>query len=165
MGKFVLVVLIIYILYYTGNIIYDLYIKKEKVEEVEEEVVTIEGIDTEENVANVEIDDIEEMATPKGFTNEEEYNIREGEQENEFDEGEKERNILELEKKHKEESQLDSITKGQEVAEKKVEEQPKLKTDFKRTPTPEEFRKIINDAESNVYIASEKEGHICYNMK
>ena len=59
MGKFVTILIILYVLYYAGNIIYDLYIKKEKVEEVEEEVVSIDGLETQEDIKQVKIDDVE----------------------------------------------------------------------------------------------------------
>lgn len=74
MRDFIIIVLALYILYYAGNIVYDLFIKKSKVdEEQEEQIINIEGIDTEEIVSNIKIDDVEELNTPQEFTNDEAY--------------------------------------------------------------------------------------------
>lgn len=74
MRDFIIIVLALYILYYAGNIVYDLFIKKSKVdEEQEEQIINIEGIDMEENVSNIKIDDVEELNTPQQFTNDEAY--------------------------------------------------------------------------------------------
>lgn len=76
MRDFIIIVLALYILYYAGNIVYDLFIKKSKVdEEQEEQIINIEGIDTEEIVSNIKIDDVEELNTPQEFTNDEAYLI------------------------------------------------------------------------------------------
>ncbi len=71
MGKFTIVVLALYILYYGGNIIYDLFLKKQNaVKPDDEEVFAIADIASKERpeIATVGIEDAENLNTPASFT-------------------------------------------------------------------------------------------------
>lgn len=63
MGTFIQITLVIYILYYTGNIVYDLFLKKEKIsnEQQDKQEFSLEYINNE--VTNVEMDEVEDMTT------------------------------------------------------------------------------------------------------
>jgi hypothetical protein len=65
MTTFFQIVIITYLLYYSGNIIYDLYFKKEKqaVEEEDKQEFSLSGIGQETKVTNIDFSDVEEMAT------------------------------------------------------------------------------------------------------
>ena len=65
MTTFFQIVIIVYILYYAGNILYDLYFKKEKlpIEEEDKQEFSLSGIGQETKVTNIDFSDVEEMAT------------------------------------------------------------------------------------------------------
>ena len=65
MTTFFQIVIIVYILYYAGNILYDLYFKKEKlpIEEEDKQEFSLSGIGQENKVTNIDFSDVEEMAT------------------------------------------------------------------------------------------------------
>lgn len=73
MTKFVIIVVVIYVFYYAGNIIYDLYFKKTKLpnEDENKEEFSIKHI-TEDDVKNIDIDDVENIETSKSFEIDEE---------------------------------------------------------------------------------------------
>lgn len=70
MLKYSLILIGIYVLYYAGNIIYDLFLKKEKtvVTDESEEFSLISFAKTESPPeSRIEIDDVENIRTPKSF--------------------------------------------------------------------------------------------------
>lgn len=70
MLKYSLILIGIYILYYAGNIVYDLFLKKEKtvVTDESEEFSLISFAKTESPPeSRIEIDDVENIRTPKSF--------------------------------------------------------------------------------------------------
>ncbi len=154
MGQFVLIVLGIYTLYYAGNIIYDLYLKKEKVEEEEEQTINIEGIEVSENIENVGIDDVEEMNTPNEFASDEDYLA-------DFNHNEKRetnQSIEELQHKYEEERLLDKAANdntGEKNAEKKNNGLKKINT--------MDFQNILNSASSKVSVVKDNDGILSYN--
>lgn len=154
MGQFVLIVLGIYTLYYAGNIIYDLYLKKEKVEEEEEQTINIEGIEVSENIENVGIDDVEEMNTPNEFASDEDYLP-------DFNHNEKRetnQSIEELQHKYEEETLLDKAANdntGEKNAEKKNNGLKKINT--------MDFQNILNSASSKVSVVKDNDGILSYN--
>ena len=71
MTKFLIILIALYILYYIGNIIYDLFIKKESTLVTEESDVFSLAEFEEQNrddVTTVGIEDVENLNTPKSFT-------------------------------------------------------------------------------------------------
>lgn len=74
MIKISLSILTVYLIYYAGNILYDLFLKKEKeVYKEETEEFSLSGISQqyEGSTQNVGIDDVENIKTPKSFGNRE----------------------------------------------------------------------------------------------
>jgi len=65
MTTFFQIVIIVYILYYAGNILYNLYFKKEKfpIEEEGKQEFSLSGIGQKTKVTNIDFSDVEEMAT------------------------------------------------------------------------------------------------------
>lgn len=69
MGKIFTIIIGLYILYYLANIIYDLFLNKDKSLAPEENVQTF-SIGEEEDIdslKNIEIDDVEKLKTPNSF--------------------------------------------------------------------------------------------------
>lgn len=68
MMEFIQIVLIIYILYYAGNIIYDIFLKKEsqKLDEENTEEFSF-GLGEESRVQNIQMEDVEQMTTTAKF--------------------------------------------------------------------------------------------------
>ena len=65
MTTFFQIVIITYLLYYSGNILYDLYFKKEKlpIEEEDKQEFSLSRIGQETKVTNIDFSDVEEIAT------------------------------------------------------------------------------------------------------
>lgn len=70
MLKISLIIIIVYVLYYAGNILYDVFLKKGKMEKKEEfEEFSLSEISTDhQSVSNVSIEDVENLNTPKSFS-------------------------------------------------------------------------------------------------
>ncbi|WP_346986144.1 hypothetical protein [Chryseobacterium sp. POE27] len=70
MIKISLTILAVYVLYYAGNIVYDLFLKKEKEtykEETEEFSLSEISEQYEDLTATIGIEDVENLNTPKSF--------------------------------------------------------------------------------------------------
>jgi hypothetical protein len=70
MIKISLCILALYLMYYAGNIAYDLFLKKEKrtsQEETEEFSLSEISEQYEDSARNIEIEDVENLKTPKSF--------------------------------------------------------------------------------------------------
>ena len=76
MTKFLIILLALYFLYYLGNIVYDLFLKKESTVATEE--IDVFSLDFEEQnrvaITTVGIEDVENLNTPKSF-NKKEFQI------------------------------------------------------------------------------------------
>ena len=76
MTKFLIILLALYFLYYLGNIVYDLFLKKESTVVTEE--IDVFSLDFEEQnrvaITTVGIEDVENLNTPKSF-NKKEFQI------------------------------------------------------------------------------------------
>jgi hypothetical protein len=70
MAKFIIILLVLYVIYYTGNIVYDLFIKKGNSLITEEnDVFSIAEFEEQnrDDVTSVGIEDVENLNTPKSF--------------------------------------------------------------------------------------------------
>ena len=79
MAKFIFILLVLYVIYYTGNIVYDLFIKKSNSLITEEsDVFSITEFEEQnrDDVTSVGIEDVENLNTPKSF-NKREFPINE----------------------------------------------------------------------------------------
>ena len=71
MEKIVIIITVLYLLYYGGNIIYDLFLKKKIIvitDETEEFTLSDFADQNKEEVQGVGIEDVENLNTPKSFT-------------------------------------------------------------------------------------------------
>lgn len=153
MGKFTLIILGIYILYYVGNIIYDLYLKKEKIV-TEDDTVEYSLGDIAENVSkeikSVEIDDVENLETPQSFYNEVINNENDDEDSNNTD-------MEKLAKKYEEEKEEETEQeneKGNYPNEDKI-----IVEDSK-----DKWNKIIDSATTKVKLLENIDGHKVYHI-
>lgn len=71
MTKFATIVLVLYFLYYAGNMIYDLFLKKDftiKNEEIEEFSLMESSEEFKDDVKDIGIEDVENLNMPNSFT-------------------------------------------------------------------------------------------------
>ena len=71
MTKFLIILVALYVLYYIGNIVYDLFIKKDStLVTVESDVFSLADFEEQnrDDVTTVGIEDVENLNTPKSFT-------------------------------------------------------------------------------------------------
>ncbi|MEB4760208.1 hypothetical protein OZN48_06885 [Chryseobacterium indologenes] len=74
MIKIFLTILVVYLLYYAGNIVYDLFLKKDpelKEEDAEEYALTAITEQDKAEIKEVSIDDVEHLNTPNSFNTKE----------------------------------------------------------------------------------------------
>ncbi|SDD99650.1 hypothetical protein [Riemerella columbipharyngis] len=144
MGKFVLIVVCTYIIYYAGNIIYDLFVKpkgkgNKEPKENHQEVFSIQSDD--EEVKNITIDDEEDILIPDAVNfGEEGFEI----------EREKDLTISELRERFENENSLNNES---EYKEDKEEEKKLVAYDF---------NEIMKMAETKVYMVENLNGHKVY---
>ncbi|WP_312390032.1 hypothetical protein [Chryseobacterium sp.] len=173
MIKISLCILAVYLLYYAGNILYDLFLKKEKeVYKEETEVFSLSEISEryEDLTKNVGIEDVENLNTPKSFNK----NLLHPE----AIEGKEERQDLEhLREQFESEQDIDNF----QIEEKIDEEQPKISEalpSHKEETIPnqntdgrsltatqsnkDKFRDLLNLAETSVQLISNIDGYKIY---
>ena len=175
MTKFLIILLALYILYYIGNIIYDLFIKKESTLVTEESDVFSLAEFEEQNkddVTTVEIEDVENLNTPKSFTK------REFPLDNDFSEDredieiwrrrfESEQNIdsfdLDAVKSEVAQNVIDEVTA---VENNEPEQMDQVSTEdtnkILRKINKEQWYQMLNDAETTVQMISNTNGHKVY---
>lgn len=181
MGKLLIIIFGLYALYYTGNIIYDLFLKKQPgiKEETDERTYSIQAFADESKAepVSVGIDETETLQTPgNSFTiSEEEFNSTRG-QEPDFErmrekyekEQEAEKPFEKQEPESKEEKGLFSSTNEPEPDEApKFKETVKLETRFipKEIPADDDsFNDIINQAKTKVQVLTSLEGYKVYTV-
>ncbi len=88
MGKVLFITGILYLLYYAGNVVYDLFIKKPPIvlHETEGEIISLGAIMTEEpiTVKNIREEEVEDLNTPESFQIDDEENLFSDHQEDDF---------------------------------------------------------------------------------
>ncbi|MDP2455234.1 MULTISPECIES: hypothetical protein [unclassified Kaistella] len=175
MTKFLIILLALYILYYIGNMVYDLFVKKESTL-VTEEIDVFSLVEFEEQnrdaVTTVGIEDVENLNTPKSF-NKKEFPI-----DTEISE---EREDIEVWRRRFESEQnidsfdLDAVES--EVVHNVIDDvtpiennEPELMDQVSTEDPNQILRKInkkqwyqmLNDAESTVQMISNTNGHKVY---
>ncbi|MCD1117517.1 hypothetical protein [Chryseobacterium turcicum] len=143
MIKISLSILAVYLMYYAGNILYDLFLKKEKEaykEETQEFSLSEISDQYEELTRTIGIEDVENIITPKSF-NRKELIPDAGEESNE-------RQYLQFLKGKFESEQdleeLDTVTKNDSA---ETENQSSPEKSESRETYPEQTKKIINEQE------------------
>lgn len=124
-GKLIGIILALYILYYAGNIIYDLFLKKEKVVEGDDDLEEFHGeVRPEQSeVVQVSQDEVEEMNMPSSYQNNVSVSAlddNQQEQEQEWSEEMLQETTNDLQKRYEEEQRLNNF-EGLETENKKQE--------------------------------------------
>ncbi|WP_312824817.1 hypothetical protein [Epilithonimonas sp.] len=167
MIKIITTIIAIYLLYYTGNIIYDLFLKRDnsgKQDESEEYSLTefSEKIKTE--VKEVGIDDVENINTPNSFSRKELFPFNQDDQ-HELRNLDYWRNKFELEQ------DIDSFDNQPEIRDKQEKENLDFDSEEKNTEVisfpkndsfSKQFKNFLNLAETNVQVLSERDGYKVY---
>jgi len=173
MLKISLSILAVYLIYYAGNILYDLFLKKEtEIYKEEEEEFSLSEISEryEDLIKNVGIEDVENLKTPRSFN------------ENTFHpypiEGKGERQDLEyLREQFESEQDIDNFQNEEEIE----EEQPKISETLPSQTeetipnqstdngiltagqnNTDKFRDLLNLAETSVQLISSIDGYKIY---
>ena len=146
MIKFSLLLLTAYVLYYAGNIIYDLFLKKEVTTHHEEsEVFSLSDFTNEkENPTTVGIEDVETLNMPKSFNKKEIIPQFSSPNEEIL-------SLEELRQRFESEQDLDDLP---EVQPEKKKEAPKAKDNG--------WQNILNLSETMVQLVSNIDGHKVY---
>ena len=146
MIKFSLLLLTAYVLYYAGNIIYDLFLKKApNTNQEESEVFSLSDFtDKKEDAKIVGIEDVENLNTPKSFTKKEVIPKPSSEDEERL-------SLDELRQRFESEQDLDDISDSEP---EKKKETPKEKDS--------NWQNILNLSETMVQLVSNIDGHKVY---
>ena len=172
MTKIMITILAVYLLYYAGNIIYDLYLKKdssEKQEETEEFSLTEFAEKNNDKIQDIGIDDVENINTPSSFSKKE-LSITKQEQDESRDlsyfrkkfESEEDIDAFDNDDKNTEEqteqNEVSAVSPEELVPQEKLAETtPQLLKTYQ-----EKFYQILNLAETSVQLISNKDGHKVY---
>ncbi len=146
MIKFSLLLLTAYVLYYAGNIIYDLFLKKApNTNQEESEVFSLSDFtDKKEDAKIVGIEDVENLNTPQSFTKKEVIPKPSSEDEERL-------SLDELRQRFESEQDLDDISDSEP---EKKKETPKEKDS--------NWQNILNLSETMVQLVSNIDGHKVY---
>ncbi|GJH40064.1 hypothetical protein RCZ04_06140 [Capnocytophaga sp. HP1101] len=164
MTTFFQIVIIVYLLYYAGNILYDLYFKKEKqaVEEEDKQEFSLSGIEQETKVTNIDFSDVEELATSSSTEIDEKDLFPSTDDESATVPDEV---LNAMMRKHQEEEQLDSEesnnsntdTSSDNTGGENTELTAEKKQEFLKD-NKARFKDIMNMAETSVQVVVSGEG-------
>ena len=146
MIKFSLLLLTVYVLYYAGNIVYDLFLKKETVVNQEEsETFSLSDFTNEKKEATVGgIEDVENLTMPKSFNQKEIIPKRSAQDE-------ERPNLEELRQRFESEQDLGDVPQNKP---EQKNETPKMKDSG--------WDQILNLSETMVQLVANIEGHKVY---
>ena len=181
MIKYSLILLVAYFLYYVGNIVYDLFLKKEKISEVDmTEEFSLTDISKSDNQPSVQvgIEDVESVKTPKSFLKKE---INPAENPNSMEENP---SLDELRRRFEAEQDIDEIFPTQNNSEKepenKEEKDPEKSSEKDNLPNQNinengekskikptikkenQWKDFLNLAETTVKMVANLDGHKVY---
>lgn len=156
MGKFTMIILGIYILYYAGNIVYDLFLKKTNTVKTDDTEVFSIGDFAERDqpeITQVGIEDAEPLNVPNSFSPSD-YAFEDEPQS--FSQTEKEPDIEALRRKFEQEEfygQLDGALESLSKITKPFPEPEIVQQDF-LSRQEDKFRQMLNLAETNVQMVN-----------
>lgn len=178
MIKIITSIIAIYLLYYAGNIVYDLFLKKDsskKPDETEEYSLTEFSEENKNEVHRIEIDDVENINTPNSFNKKELFPANEEEQQYES------RDLDYIRKKFESEQDIDDFYNVLEKHEKPNEKEQKKtisldsqqedivqEQEKKESSSPnldalhKQFKDFLNLAETSVQVILNQDGHKVY---
>lgn len=152
MEKIVIIITVLYLLYYGGNIIYDLFLKKEIIvitDETEEFTLSNFAEKNKEEVQGVGIEDVENLNTPKSFTtNSETISVKN-------DSPEERPDIDEWREKFEAEENIDRYDSNPKPPRTQHQEEKPIS---KST----DWKKMLNLAETSVQVIANNNGHKVY---
>ncbi len=155
MGKFISILLGVYIFYYAANIVYDLFLKKEQKDTGnEEEEFSLNQVaeENKQEIIAVGIDDVEDLSRP---THQEEYSYEDNDLEDQVPD------MNQLQRKFNDEHLIDSFDKtSNDEKEQKMDAKEQIK-DI-REKGKERFKKMMKMAETSVHIVDNIEGQKVY---
>ena len=172
MTKIIITIIAVYLLYYAGNIIYDLFMKNDNTDKQEEskEFFLMKFVEkSNDKVQDIRIDDVENINVPSSF-NSKELSITKQEQD-------ESRDLSYFRKKFESEEVIDAFENDDRNTEEPIEqnevsavsteetvpqEKPAEKTQELQKTFHEKFLQILNLAETSVQLISNKEGHKVY---
>jgi|LakMenEpi03Aug12_release.lakeMendotaPanAssembly.Ray.scaffolds.fasta_scaffold411369_2 hypothetical protein len=146
MIKFSLLLLTVYVVYYAGNILYDLFLKKDATTKQEDsDIFSVSDFSQEPKAATmVSIDDVENLNMPQSFIQNEKLPKLSSEKEERLD-------LEELRQRFESEQDLDTILKNEP---EKKKDSPKTKDNG--------WYQILNLSETMVQLVSNIDGHKVY---
>ena len=146
MIKFSLLLLTVYVLYYAGNIVYDLFLKKTTTTNQEEsEIFSLSDFTNEKKDATVVgIEDVENLTMPKSFTQKEIVPKL-------SEENEERPSLEELRQRFESEQDLDDDPQNE----------PEQKNEVPKTKDNQWYQ-ILNLSETMVQLVSNVDGHKVY---
>lgn len=163
MTKIIISIISVYLLYYAGNIIYDLFLKKDitKNQDETEEYSLKDFLDNNTTeVQEVSIDDVENINTPNSFNKKELSPITEEEQD-------ENRDLEYWRNKFESENDIDSFDEvaepqeGEEIS--TIEKVEKVQEpDLKHQPYCKQFYQFLNLAETSVQVLADLDGYKVY---
>ena len=173
MIKYSLILLFAYFLYYAGNIVYDLFLKKGKAvhSEVTEEF-SIGDFAHAENPppSQVGIEDVENINTPKSFHKKELHSFQ---KQASFEDNP---DLEDLRQNFEAEQDMDDFGNHDEIPESQLNQKTSIKTseeikpnqNTEKSPIPvhntndEKFRQLLNLAETSVQLIANIDGYKIY---
>lgn len=157
MGKSFLIIFGVYFLYYMGNILYDLFLKKEKIIETEnnEQNFSLSELADlhQESPIYVEIEDVENIRTPQSFENES-YDFLSANEEPQIMEN--------LQKKYEDENQLEKIEHIETSQEKEVEKTTSI---IDQPIKSLSIKDLLNDANTKIKMVANYDGQKVYHIQ
>lgn len=177
MIKIITTIIAVYLLYYAGNIVYDLFLKKDssgRQDETEEYSLTEFSERDEKEIQKVGIDDVENINTPSSF------NLKDLTPDTQVEQ-EETRDLEQFRKKFESEKDIDDFNIVPGIEEKSVEIAKNETTDLDSIQTQDDqnqerkeiyapnlnsyhkqFKNFLNLAETNVQVLSNRDGYKVY---
>ncbi len=172
MTKIIITIIAVYLLYYAGNIIYDLFMKNDNIDKQEEskEFFLMKFVEkSNDKVQDIRIDDVENINVPSSF-NSKEPSITKQEQDDSRDlsffrkKFESEENIDAFDhddkstEEHTEQNKAPAVSTEETVPhEKPAEANPQILKIYQ-----EKFNQFVNLAETSVQVISDYGGYKVY---
>lgn len=159
MNKFIIIVITIYLLYYLGNILFDVFLKKESnllKEETEEFSFSEFSKNLENRTTEVGIEDVEKLNTPKSF-------IKSDRQfsENNND-SEKEIDLETLRKKFEAEEYIENFELPKNEHQIFNQEEQNNQPNNSVSDLKKHFQSLLNLAETSVQMIANQDGSRVY---
>ncbi|OCK51402.1 hypothetical protein J8N07_06860 [Chryseobacterium arthrosphaerae] len=173
MTKIIISIISVYLLYYAGNIIYDLFLKKDisKNQDETEEYSLNDFLDNNTTeIKEVSIDDVENINTPNSFNKKELSPVREEEQDENRDleywrnKFESENNIdsfderFEIDEHQKETEDIATLDEIENIPQEPIEDQLPSKYELYQ----KQFYQFLNLAETSVQVLADRDGYKVY---